>query len=58
MSEATDQRWHCGWPPPDVNHILNRVKRGLPVYWPTDPKPNDQAPYLTFAAKRGPNSER
>ena len=43
--------YHVGWPPPNVQHILDRVKRGLPVYWPTDPKPIDQTVYLAFAAK-------
>jgi len=57
---VTDERthYHVGWPPRDVQQILDRVKRGLPCYWPTDPKPLDQAPYLRFATERGPNSER
>lgn len=50
------QHWHCGWPPPDVNHILDKVKRGLPVYWPTDPKPSHQTPYIEWSKKRGANS--
>jgi len=57
---VTDERthYHVGWPPRDVQQILDRVKRGLPVYWPTDPKPLDQIKYVRFATERGPNSER
>lgn len=43
--------FHVGWPPRDVWHILDRIKRGLPVYWPTDPKPLDQTKYIEWAAK-------
>ena len=49
--------YHVAWPPADVRQILDRIKRGLPVYWPTDPKPLNQAPYREFAAKRGPNDD-
>ena len=50
---VTDERthYHVGWPPRDVQHILDRVKRGLPVYWPTMPADIDQTEYLRFAAK-------
>lgn len=34
-----------------ASQIIARVKRGLPVYMPTDPKPIDQTPYIAFAAK-------
>jgi hypothetical protein len=47
---------HPGWPPV-LEDILDRVSRGLPVYYPTDPKLIDQTKYVQFAAKRGPNSE-
>lgn len=40
-----------------VEEVLARLRRGLPVYMPTDPKPIDQRPYLAFAAERGPNSQ-
>lgn len=46
---------HAGWPI-SVPAVLERVMVGLPVYWPTDPKLIDQAPYRAFAAERGPNS--
>lgn len=52
---ADEQLYHVGWPA-DVNTVVTRAARGLPVYLPTDPKPIDQAPYLRFAAKRGPNT--
>lgn len=39
-----------------MSEKLDRMRRGLPVYWPTDPKDIDQAPYLAFAGKRPPNS--
>src|SRR4051794_13613984 len=55
MTERT--HYHVGWPPRDVHQILDRVKRGLPTYWPTDPKPCDQTEYLRFATERGPNSQ-
>lgn len=42
--------YHVGLPR-HIADILDRIKRGLPVYWPTDPKPIDQAAYLRFAAK-------
>lgn len=42
--------YHVGLPRHVVD-ILDRIKRGLPVYWPTDPKPIDQAVYIRFAAK-------
>jgi len=50
---VSDERthWHVGWPPRDVQQILDRVKRGLPVYWPTMPADIDQTEYLRFAAK-------
>lgn len=54
----TDEKthWHVGWPV-DEAEALERVKRGLPVYWPGDPKPICQTPYIEFSEKRGPNSE-
>lgn len=55
MDERT--HYHVGWPPAHVRDLLARVKRGLPVYWPTDPKVIDQRPYIAFAGERGPNSE-
>ena len=43
---------HTGWPQPQhVSVVLERVKRGLPVYWPTMPADIDQTPYRAFAAK-------
>lgn len=51
----SDERYHVGWPP-DLDDVLERVKRGLPVSWPTDPKPINQLGYWEFAASRGPNS--
>lgn len=48
--------YHVGLPR-DIVDVLDRVKRGLPVYWPTDPKPIQQDIYIEFAAKRGPNSD-
>lgn len=46
---------HVGWSQ-TAAQICRRTRRGLPAYWPTDPKDVDQRPYLKFAAKRGPNS--
>ena len=31
--------------------VLDRIKRGLPVYWPTDPVAIRQDIYIEFAAK-------
>ena len=42
--------YHVGYPVDPVK-ALEQIKRGLPVYWPTDPKVNDQTEYLRFAAK-------
>ena len=42
--------------PIDPDDALDRIKRGLPVYWPTHPLPIEQGPYKRFAAARGPNS--
>jgi hypothetical protein len=42
--------YHVGLPV-HVRDVLDRIKRGLPVYWPTDPKPIDQTVYVRFAAK-------
>jgi hypothetical protein len=53
---VSDTHGHVGWPV-DPDEALDRIQRGLPVYWPTHPLPLDQAPYVEFAAKRGPNSE-
>ncbi|MGZ4524216.1 MAG: hypothetical protein ACXVXO_12500 [Mycobacteriaceae bacterium] len=55
MATMTDLG-HVGWPV-DPAEALERIKRGLPVYWPRDPKTVDQTPYRTFAATRGSNSE-
>lgn len=45
----TDEQrsYHVGWPQ-DARHILDRAKRGLPVYWPTSPAASNQAPYLDY----------
>ena len=43
--------YHVGFPHKHVRDVLDRIKRGLPVYYPTDPKPIDQRPYIAFAAK-------
>lgn len=48
--------WHCGWPPRDVRDVLDRVRRGLPVYWPSQPADSQQDIYREFAKRRGPNS--
>lgn len=48
--------YHVGWPP-DPEVALQRLRAGLPVYWPTDPKMSPQGPYIRFADKRPPNSE-
>lgn len=50
-------RYHVGWPHKNVRDVLDKVKKGLPVYWPTHPVDIDQTPYIAFAAKRPPNSE-
>lgn len=42
--------YHVGLPQ-HIDDVLDRIKRGLPVYWPTDPHPIDQTEYLRFAAK-------
>lgn len=47
---------HVGWPV-DPDEALDRIKRGLPVYWPGDPRAIDQRPYVRFSETRGPNSE-
>lgn len=47
---------HVGWPV-DWDDVRDRGKRGLPAYVPTDPRSIDQAPYIEFAGKRGPNTE-
>lgn len=39
--------YHVGWPP-DLHLVWERIRRGLPVYWPTDPKETDQRPYIEF----------
>lgn len=38
---------HPGWPPA-LEDILDRVSRGLPVYWPEMPAMTDQTPYLDY----------
>lgn len=48
--------YHVGYPV-TMSEKLDRARRGLPVYWPTDPKDIDQRPYLAFASKRPPNSQ-
>ena len=53
---STEHHGHTGYPV-DVEDVLERTRRGLPVYWPTDPVSVDQRPYRAFAAERGPNSE-
>ena len=52
----TDPHYHVGIPVTDAE-ILDRVRNGLPVYCPADPKPSPQRIYIEFAAKRGPNSQ-
>lgn len=52
----TDEWGHVGWPT-DTHDALDRIARGLPVYWPTDPKPIHQTPYIAFSERRGPNSD-
>jgi hypothetical protein len=48
--------YHVGWPTTDEEK-LDRVRRGLPVYCPRDPKVIEQASYIRFAEKRPPNSK-
>lgn len=55
-SEPTDDYGHVGYPQ-KVSDVLDRTRRGLPVYWPTDPVSVDQRPYFAFAQLRGPNSD-
>jgi hypothetical protein len=55
-SEPTATYGHTGWPV-DLDDVLDRARRGLPSYWPTDPVSIQQAGYREFAGTRGPNSE-
>jgi len=54
---STPAHGHAGWPP-DPDDALDRMRRGLPVYWPTKPVTIDQTEHLRFAAEKGPNSAR
>lgn len=54
--EEPTLRYHVGWPVTAVE-VCRRARRGLPVYWPTDPKDVDQRIYVEFADRRGANSE-
>jgi hypothetical protein len=53
---STPDHGHIGWPVDEAD-VLHRASKGLPCYWPTDPSTVNQAPYIAFAALRGPNSE-
>lgn len=55
-SEPGPTHGHVGWPI-KWGDIADRITRGLPVYVPTDPRSIDQAPYIAFSEKRGPNSD-
>lgn len=46
---------HTGLPTSDAD-ILDRQRRGLPSYCPTDGVLINQTEYRRFAAERGPNS--
>lgn len=46
---------HVGWPVDEAD-AADRARRGLPVYWPADPKLIDQREYIRFATERGDNS--
>lgn len=52
MSEQTREGdWrHVGWPP-DLDDVLDRVRRGLPSYWPTNPAMSNQTRYLEYLKK-------
>jgi hypothetical protein len=48
---VNDDNWYHVGLGLTARQVIDHLRRGLPVYLPTDPKPIDQTPYLAFAAK-------
>lgn len=45
-----DTYYHVGYPP-DATDVFKRIRSGLPVYWPKEPKDIDQTPYIRFSER-------
>jgi len=51
--QQSEVSWLCTTQ--DHEGQIDYLRRGLPVYWPTEPKTIDQTDYRQFAGERGPN---
>jgi hypothetical protein len=41
--------YHVGWPHTQgIAWVIEQLRQGRLVYWPTDPKEIDQTPYLDY----------